>query len=70
MAKLPLPTPDRRTFLAGSAAMIAAPVAAQSPFDGEPAENERDPTEAPVRRNISSFRTVEWQPYFSFDLKL
>ena len=65
MAKLPLPTPDRRTFLAGSAAMIAAPVAAQSPFDGEPAENERDLTEAPVRRNISSFRNVEWQPYFS-----
>ena len=65
MAKLPLPTPHRRTFLAGSAAMIAAPVAAQSPFDGEPAENERDLTEAPVRRNISSFRNVEWQPYFS-----
>lgn len=66
MAKLPLFTPSRRAFLAGSAALVAAPAAAQSIADGEaPVVNERDLTEAPVRRNISSFRTVDWQPYFS-----
>ncbi len=66
MAKLPLPTPNRRAFLAGSAALIAAPAYAQSFSEGAaPVATERDLTEAPVRRNISSFRTVDWQPYFS-----
>ena len=66
MAKLPLPTPNRRAFLAGSAALIAAPAYAQSFSEGAaPVATERDLIEAPVRRNISSFRTVDWQPYFS-----
>jgi L,D-transpeptidase ErfK/SrfK len=66
MAKLPLPTPNRRAFLAGSAALIAAPAYAQSFTEGAaPAATERDLTEAPVRRNISSFRALDWQPYFS-----
>ena len=69
MAKLPLPTPNRRAFLAGSAALIAAPAYAQSFSEGAaPVATERDLTEAPVRGNISSFRALEWQPYFS-DLK-
>ncbi|MEP2029720.1 MAG: L,D-transpeptidase [Paracoccaceae bacterium] len=66
MAKFPLPTPSRRSFLAGSAALIAAPAYAQSFTEGTaPPAEERDLTEAPVRRNISSFRNVSWQPYFS-----
>ncbi len=66
MAKFPMPTPNRRSFLAGSAALIAAPAYAQSFQEGAaPDAAERDLTEAPVRRNISSFRNVNWQPYFS-----
>lgn len=44
----------RRAFVAGAAAMIAAPSlarAADTPAGGE-------------RRNISSFRSLTWQPYF------
>ncbi len=54
----------RRGFLAGSASLLAAPVLAQSTdaFD-QTTEVERDLNEA-VRRNISSFRTLDWQPYF------
>ncbi len=57
----------RRAFLAGSAAMLATPTLAQN-FDsvnsGSTTQGERDLTET-VRRNISSFRTLDWQPYFS-----
>jgi lipoprotein-anchoring transpeptidase ErfK/SrfK len=57
---------SRRAFLAGSAAMLAAPALAQSNTDVNAAtttQTERDLTET-VRRNISSFRTLDWQPYF------
>jgi lipoprotein-anchoring transpeptidase ErfK/SrfK len=56
---------SRRGFLAGSAAMLAAPAIAQSSDVNSQAttETERDVTEV-VRRNISSFRTLDWQPYF------
>jgi L,D-transpeptidase ErfK/SrfK len=64
MAKTPRFPIDRRAFLAGSAAMIAAPAAAQNVNDGSTVEIERDLSQI-VRRNISSFRTLEWQPYFS-----
>ncbi len=60
-------TPSRRVFLAGSAAMIAAPSVAQDTSavnSTATTEVERDLTES-VRRNISSFRTLDWQPYFS-----
>ncbi len=59
-------TPSRRAFLAGSAAMVAAPAVAQDTSDvnsAETTQNERDINEV-VRRNISSFRTLDWQPYF------
>ncbi len=56
----------RRGFLAGSAAMLASPALAQTAADVNSqatTETERDVTEV-VRRNISSFRTLDWQPYF------
>ncbi|MEO0745582.1 MAG: L,D-transpeptidase [Pseudomonadota bacterium] len=53
-------TPSRRAFLAGSAALIGAPAVAQELPAGQA---ERDPTLS-VRRNISSFRTLDWRPYF------
>ena len=58
---------SRRAFLAGSAAMLAAPAIAQDASAVNSAAttlNERDLNET-VRRNISSFRTLDWQPYFS-----
>ena len=59
-------TSSRRAFLAGSAAMLASPALAQSTNGVNSAattQTERDLTES-VRRNISSFRTLDWQPYF------
>ena len=56
---------SRRTFLAGSAAMLASPALAQSSLQSEATtELEKDLTES-VRRNVSSFRTLDWQLYFS-----
>ena len=59
--------PGRRAFLAGSAAMLASPAIAQdfgSVNSPSTTQGERDITEK-VRRNISSFRTLDWRPYFS-----
>ena len=53
----------RREFLAGSAAMLGTPVLAQDVNDSSTTEVERDITET-VRRNISSFRSMRWEPYF------
>ena len=55
---------DRRLFLgAGAAAVsgLAAPALAQD--TGETVEIEGEISEV-VRRNISSFRSLNWQPYF------
>lgn len=57
---------SRRAFLAGSAAMLAAPAIAQDTSDvnaSSTTQVERDLTEV-VPRNISSFRALDWQPYF------
>ena len=57
---------SRRAFLAGTAAMLATPALAQSTSNVNSeatTQTERDLTET-VRRNISSFRTLDWQPYF------
>lgn len=57
---------SRRGFLAGSAAMLASPALAQATTavnSEATTQTERDLTES-VRRNISSFRTLDWQPYF------
>lgn len=65
MSKNVFNTPTRRAFLAGSASMIGVPALAQNIPAGQA---ERDPTQS-VRRNISSFRTLDWRPYFQ-DLRL
>jgi lipoprotein-anchoring transpeptidase ErfK/SrfK len=52
----------RRTFLAAGAAFLSTPAIAQT--GSSTTEVERDLSEAVVR-NISSFRSVDWQPYFS-----
>jgi L,D-transpeptidase ErfK/SrfK len=67
MSQSPFNNNSRRAFLAGSAAMLAAPALAQSNADVNSTATtqvERDVTET-VKRNISSFRTLNWQPYFS-----
>lgn len=55
---------NRRNFVAGLAAVGGAPLAAQAVDGGESVEIERDISTA-VRHNISSFRSLDWQPYFS-----
>ncbi len=57
------PPHSRRAFLAGSAALLASPALSQSRANQLPGDSQRDPTQS-VRRNISSFRTLSWQPYF------
>lgn len=57
----------RRAFLAGGAALLATPALAQdlgSVNSAGTTQGERDLTET-TRRNISSFRRLDWQPYFS-----
>lgn len=61
MSKKLFEIPTRRTFLTGSAAVLATPALAQT--NDLPGFAERDQTES-VRRNISSFRTLDWRPYF------
>lgn len=67
MSTSPFNHSTRRGFLAGGVAMLAAPALAQSTGadvnSQATTETERDVTEV-VRRNISSFRTLDWQPYF------
>ena len=53
---------SRRAFIAGSAAALGTGASAQS-FEGSTAV-ERD-VSASVQRNISSFRTLDWRPYFN-----
>ena len=66
MAQKPFKTLSRRSFLAGSAAVVGAPALAQTtePTEYDPLRPPPEP-EAPVRRNISSFRSLDWRPYFS-----
>ena len=60
MSTKPVSKTSRRTFLAGTAAMLTTPAIAQNVPAGQA---ERDPTLS-VRRNMSSFRSLAWQPYF------
>ncbi len=56
----------RRQFLATGAAFAGAPVLAEDVIEQEydPLRPPPEP-EAPVRRNISSFRSLNWQAHFS-----
>lgn len=63
MADTPRFTIGRRAFLAATAATLATPALAQVNGAGT-TEIERE-LNSSVRRNISSFRTLNWQPYFS-----
>ncbi len=56
-------TIGRRAFLSGTAAIIGAPALAQTANSADTVEIERDISTV-VRRNISSFRTLDWRPYF------
>ncbi|PKP69806.1 MAG: hypothetical protein CVT82_09610 [Alphaproteobacteria bacterium HGW-Alphaproteobacteria-4] len=59
-------TPSRRGFLGGAAligAGLATPALAQTAFDA--GEVHEDSAYTNMRRNISSFRTLDWRPYFS-----
>jgi len=51
----------RRAFLASTAATIGAGAAAQSIVDSTEIEGEVSQT---IQRNISSFRMLDWRPYF------
>ncbi|MEM6728376.1 MAG: L,D-transpeptidase [Pseudomonadota bacterium] len=54
----------RRGFLAGTgSALLAAPALAQG-IPGDTTEFEAE-IQGTTRRNISSFRTLDWRPYFS-----
>ncbi|SHH60233.1 L,D-transpeptidase [Marivita hallyeonensis] len=64
MANAPRFSVNRRAFLAGSAAMVATPAVAQDVNDPSTIEMESEISRI-TRRNISSFRTLEWQPYFA-----
>ncbi|MGP6088649.1 L,D-transpeptidase [Antarctobacter jejuensis] len=63
MTKLAGKPLGRRAFLAGGAALIGTPVLAQDVNQGT-TEFDRQVIGS-VRRNISSFRTLSWQDYFS-----
>ncbi|THH34669.1 L,D-transpeptidase [Aliishimia ponticola] len=65
MTQSPFKNASRRGFLAGAAATLAAPAIAQSSNvnSANTTEVERDVTQS-VRRNIASFRSLSWEPYF------
>ncbi|MEO1138767.1 MAG: L,D-transpeptidase [Pseudomonadota bacterium] len=55
---------NRRAFLAGTAATLGTPALAQSLDSTGTVEFEQEITRS-VSRNISSFRSLDWRPYFS-----
>ena len=59
---LPKALLNRRLFVAGSAMTLASPAIAQSTGDTVEYRGNISNT---VRRNASSFRALDWQPYFS-----
>ena len=62
MVKKLIPSTTRRGFLTGASAVLASPAIAQY-IPGDPLRPAPEP-EPEVRRNISGFRALDWQPYF------
>ncbi|MEL7460116.1 MAG: L,D-transpeptidase [Pseudomonadota bacterium] len=60
---LKMPQLSRRAFLATSAAGLAAPALAQDASGPDTIEF-RNGVSTTVRRNASSFRSLDWEPYF------
>ena len=60
MSSTSSPFLNRRLFLGGTLAAVASSAVAQSSFDS----TEYRDSIATVRRNASSFRSLDWQPYF------
>jgi L,D-transpeptidase ErfK/SrfK len=60
MSTKPFLNLSRRSFLAGSAAMIGSAAAAQTE---NTTEIEREISQT-IKRNVSSFRALDWRPYF------
>lgn len=57
--------PTRRGFLAGSAALVGTRAFANEETTEFDPLRPPPEAEAPVRRNISAFRSAHWKPYFS-----
>ena len=62
MSRIQTPFLNRRLFLGAAAATVATPALAQ---DGSESVEYRGSISNTVRRNASSFRALDWQPYFS-----
>ena len=54
----------RRTFLASSAAAISSPLHAQEDVNEASTTEIESDVSRTVRHNISSFRALDWRPYF------
>lgn len=55
----------RRSFLAAGAAFTASPLLAQTGVNGAETIEYESALHQGSRRNISSFRSLEWRPYFN-----
>jgi lipoprotein-anchoring transpeptidase ErfK/SrfK len=55
---------NRRAFIAGTAAVLGAPALAKE-IPGSSSIEMEQPISESVRHNISSFRSLDWRPYFS-----
>ena len=58
------PVLGRRGFLAGSAAVLGTGAAAQTTDPNRNSTEIEAEVSQSVRRNISSFRSLDWRPYF------
>lgn len=56
---------NRRTFMVGTAAMLGSTATASFAQDGQGTVEIEPDIQESVRRNISSFRSLQWQPYFA-----